>query len=55
LVEQARHSILQGKVNAFDQQRINSFLRSGSGSSKAFDQPFAYKLQKKTYAKYKST
>ena len=55
LVEQARNSILQGKVNAFDQQRINSFLRSGSRSSKASDRPLAYKLHKNTYAKYKST
>src|SRR5438045_878406 len=55
LVEQARNSILQGKVNAFDQQQINSFLRSGSRSSKASDRPLAYKLHKNTYAKYKST
>jgi len=26
VVEQARHSILQGKANAFDQQRINSLF-----------------------------
>ena len=55
LVEQARNSILQGKVNAFDQQRIGSFLRSGSRSSKASDRPLAYKLQEKTYDKYKGT
>lgn len=55
VVEQARSSILQGKVNAFDQQRINSFLRSGSCSSKASDRPLAYKLQAGTYTKYKST
>jgi hypothetical protein len=35
LVEQARNSVLQGKVNALDQQRINSFLRSSSHTSKA--------------------
>jgi hypothetical protein len=55
LVEQARNSIVQGKVNAFDQQRINSFLRLGSRSSKASDRPLAYKLHKNTYATYKST
>jgi hypothetical protein len=55
LVEQARNSTLQGKVNVFDQQRINNFLRSGSRSSKASDRPLAYKLHKNTYAKYKST
>jgi hypothetical protein len=55
IVEQARDSILQGKVNAFDQQRINSFLRSGSRASKASDRPLAYKLQEGTYRKYKST
>jgi hypothetical protein len=55
LVEQARNSILQGKVNAFDRQHINSFLRSGSRFSKASDRPLAYKLHKNTYAMYKST
>jgi len=35
LIEQARNFVLQGKINAFDQQRINSFLRSGSRTSKA--------------------
>ncbi|KFY78874.1 hypothetical protein V499_02049 [Pseudogymnoascus sp. VKM F-103] len=39
LVEQARESIKQGKINAFDQQRISSFLRSGSRTSKASDRP----------------
>jgi hypothetical protein len=55
IIEQARDSILQGKLNAFDQQRINSFLRSGSRSSKASDRPLAYKLKEQTYTKYKST
>lgn len=39
LVEHARESIKQGKINAFDQQRISSFLRSGSRTSKASDRP----------------
>ena len=55
LVEQARDSVLQGKVNAFDQQRINSFLRSGSRTSKASDRPLAHKLKEDTYRKYKKT
>jgi hypothetical protein len=55
LVEQARNSILQGKVNAFDQQRINSFFRSGSRTSKASDRPLAHKLKEGTYRKYKKT
>lgn len=55
LVEQARDSVLQGKINAFDQQRINSFLRSGSRTSKASDRPLAYKLKEGTYRKYKKT
>jgi hypothetical protein len=53
LVEQARDSVLQGKINTFDQQRINSFLRSGT--SKASDRPLAYKLKEGTYRKYKKT
>ncbi|KAH7418857.1 hypothetical protein BKA64DRAFT_717485 [Cadophora sp. MPI-SDFR-AT-0126] len=55
LVEQARDSVLQGKVNAFDQQRINSFLRSGSRTSKASDRPLAHKLKEGTYKAYKKT
>jgi hypothetical protein len=55
LVEQARDSVLQGKVNAFDQQRINSFLCSGSRTSKASDRPLAYKLKEGTYKAYKKT
>jgi hypothetical protein len=55
LVEQARESVKQGKINAFDQQRINSFLRSGSRSSKASDRPLAYKLKEGTYRKYRKT
>jgi hypothetical protein len=55
LIEQARDSVLQGKVNAFDQQRINSFLRSGSRTSKASDRPLAHKLKEGTYRKYKNT
>ena len=55
VIEQARDSILQGKVNAFDQQRINSFLRTGSRTSKASDRPLAYKLKENTYTKYKGT
>ncbi|PVH76122.1 hypothetical protein DL98DRAFT_592578 [Cadophora sp. DSE1049] len=53
LIEQARDSVLQGKINAFDQQRINSFLRSGSRTSKASDRPLAYKLKEGTYRTYK--
>lgn len=55
LVEQARDSVLQGKVNAFDQQRINSFLRSSSRTSKASDRPLAHKLKEGTYRTYKKT
>jgi hypothetical protein len=55
LVEQARDSIVQGKVNAFDQQRINSFLRPGSRASRASDRPLAYKLKEGTYRQYKGT
>jgi hypothetical protein len=55
LVEQARNSVQQGKLNAFDQQRINSFLRSGSRTSKASDRPLAHKLKEGTYRKYKKT
>jgi hypothetical protein len=55
LVEQARDSIVQGRVNAFDQQRINSFLRPGSRTSKASDRPLAYKLKEGTYRQYKGT
>lgn len=53
LIEQARDSVLQGKINAFDQQRINSFLRSGLQTSKASDRPLAHKLKEGTYRKYK--
>lgn len=53
LVEQARESIKQGKINAFDQQRINSFLRSGSRTSKASDRPLAHRLKEGTYRTYK--
>ncbi|PVH71400.1 hypothetical protein DL98DRAFT_540096 [Cadophora sp. DSE1049] len=45
LVEQARDSVLEGKVNAFDQQRINSFFYLGSRTSKASDRLLAYKLK----------
>ena len=55
VIEQARNSILQGKVNAFDQQRINNFLHTGSRTSKALDQPLAYKLKENTYTKYRGT
>jgi hypothetical protein len=55
LIEQARDSVVQGKINAFDQQRINSFLRSGSRTSKASDRPLAHKLKEGTYRKYKKT
>jgi len=55
IIEQARNSILQGKVNAFDQQRINSFLCTGSCTLKASDRPLAYKLKENTYTKYKGT
>jgi hypothetical protein len=55
LIEQARDSVLQGKINAFDQQRINSFLRSGSRTSKASDRLLAHKLKEGTYKKYKKT
>ncbi|KAL5344753.1 hypothetical protein ACLOAV_010150 [Pseudogymnoascus australis] len=55
LVEQARKSVKQGKINAFDQQRINSFLRSGSRTSKASDRPLAHRLKEGTYRTYKKT
>jgi hypothetical protein len=55
LVEQARDSVLQGKVNAFDQQRINSYLRSGSRTSGGSDRPLAHKLKEGTYKAYKKT
>lgn len=47
--------MLQEKINAFDQQRINSFLRSGSRTSKASGRPLAHKLKEGTYRKYKKT
>lgn len=47
--------MLQGKINAFDQQRINSFLRSGSRTSRASDRPLAHKLKENTYRKHKKT
>jgi hypothetical protein len=53
VIEMARDSISQGKVNAFDQQRVNSFLRSQSRTSKASDRPLAYKLKEQTYKTYK--
>ncbi|KFY28547.1 hypothetical protein V491_00416 [Pseudogymnoascus sp. VKM F-3775] len=55
LIDQARDSVLQCKINAFDQQRINSFLRAGSRTSKASDRPLAHKLKEGTYRKYKKT
>jgi hypothetical protein len=53
LDEQARDSVVQGKINIFDQQRINSFLRSGTGKSRVLDRPMGYKLKEATYRGYK--
>jgi hypothetical protein len=53
LIERVHDSILQGKINAFDQQLINSFLCSGSCSCKATDLPLAHKPQEGTCRKYK--
>ena len=53
VIKQARDLILQGKINAFDQQRINSFLHGRLRSSRASDRPLAYKLKESTYQTYK--
>ncbi|KFY96576.1 hypothetical protein V500_02409 [Pseudogymnoascus sp. VKM F-4518 (FW-2643)] len=55
LIEQARDSVLQGKINAFDQQRIHSFLRAGSRTSKASDRPLAHQLKRLTISKFRLT
>lgn len=50
LVEAAYQSVCNDRVNAFDQERINSFLQR----PRAADQPLMVKLQKSTYRTYKS-
>ena len=45
----------QSKVDAFNQEQIGSFLRSGSRTSKASDRPLAHKLKEGTYQKHKKT
>jgi hypothetical protein len=48
VIEQARASLLEDKVNVFDQHRVNSFIPRRSSS-----RPLWHKLQEPTYLKYK--
>jgi hypothetical protein len=48
LIEQARVSIQEDKINVFDQHRINSFLRC-----RASDRPIVFNLKEGTYRTYK--
>jgi hypothetical protein len=48
LIEQARDSIREDKINVFDQHRINSFLRRRTS-----DRPIVFKLKEGTYKTYK--
>jgi hypothetical protein len=48
VIEQARNSLLEDKVNVFDQHRVNSFIPRRSSS-----RPLWYKLKEPTYRTYK--
>jgi hypothetical protein len=48
IIEQARTSLLEDKVNVFDQHKVNSFLPCQSSKWLLL-----HKLQKDTYKKYK--
>ena len=48
VIEQARISLLEDKVNVFDQHRVNSFIPRRSS-----ERPLLHKLQEATYKKYK--
>ena len=48
VIEQARTSLREDKVNVFDQHRVNSFIPRRSSS-----RPLWHKLQEPTYLKYK--
>ena len=49
LVERAYDGICSNRINAFDQARVNSFLRR----PRASDRPLMVKLQKATFRRYK--
>jgi hypothetical protein len=49
LVEQARQSLAEEKINIFDQHKINSFLRR-----RTFQRPLLSKLKSGTYKSYQS-
>jgi len=48
VIEQARESLVQGRLNVFDQHRVNSFLPRRSAAK-----PLLFRLQENTYKKYK--
>jgi hypothetical protein len=48
VIEQARSSLLEDKVNLFDQHRVNSFI-----PRRDYAWPLLYKLREPTYYNYK--